>query len=66
VAEASVEEADERCDALAGRLIAAEAAAADSRDRAARIIHMRDTMHAEMDAAREEAASLRSEVRAAF
>lgn len=65
-AEASVVEADERCDALAGRLIAAEAAAADARDVASRIIQARDLLHDEADAAREEAATLRSEVRVPF
>lgn len=65
-AEASVQEADERCDALAGRLIAAEAAAADARERAAHALLMRDNIHAEADAAREEATVLRSDVRAAM
>lgn len=65
-AEFSVVEADERCDALAGRLIAAEAAAADARDRAGCTIRMRNDLHDEADAAREEAVSLRSEVRNFF
>jgi chromosome segregation ATPase len=65
-AEESVAEADERCESLAGRLIAAEAAAADARERAARVIHMREAMNEELDAAWKEAAHLRSEVRTMY
>lgn len=61
-AEVEVSETDERCEALAGRLLAAEAAAADARERAANMAHMRDTLYDEACAARDDSIAARSEV----